>query len=201
MSVLLLLMVLVVLLVGAMLLWVLLLVGVSPGAFLRAGGAGTLLGTAVLPSALLLSPGEVRVSPTETAVSISAVAVDLGEGFFLLDLLLVLLLDLKALAALIVVSIVSVQECDGAQWNVLAAPAVSDLLSVKVSAHTDGLVAVGVINEDDDLAAIESDVVLGGQDLDTPTWMWLNSSNEIVGLLSLTLLADGVWEGHRLSVY
>jgi len=153
----------------------------------------------VLPSVLLLSTGEGGTAPTKIVVSVSVVAPDLGKSFLLLDLLLDLLLNV-ALVSLSIVGVVGVKEGGVAQWDVLSAPAVGNLLSVEISAHTDSLVPVGIINEDDDPLAIESNVVLGGQDLDTTGWVGLDASNVIVGLSALSLLANGEWEGDSLSV-
>lgn len=169
-------------------------------AFLRAGGGGRGgLDWAVLPGSFLLSPGEEGASPTEVVGGVSTVTADLGEGLFLLDLELNLVLNL-ALLGVGVESVVSVQEGHVAQRDVLAAPAVSNLLSVKVSAHTDCLVPIVVVSEDDDLGAIESNVVLGSEDLDSATWVGLDAGNVVVALGALTLLADGEWERDGLAV-
>lgn len=100
--------------------------------FLRA----VLLVLGILPSTLLL-PCLLLLAAASLGLSTG-----LGKGFFLLDLLLSLLVDVTLAAAFYVVSVVGVEEGSVAQGNVLAGPAVSDLLSVKVTTHTDGLVAV-----------------------------------------------------------
>jgi hypothetical protein len=191
---------LLVLLVGLLMLVLLMLV-LTTG-FLRAGGRGrtsTGLPSTVLPSILLLGAGEGGLSPTEVVVTVSAAALDLGEGFFFLDLLLVLWLDV-ALVTFGIESVVGVEEGGVRQGDVLAGSTVGDLLSIEISAETDSLVAVGLINEDDDLFSVESDVVLGGQDLDSTGWMGLDAGDVVVALLTLSLLADGEGEGDSLAV-
>lgn len=170
-----------VLVVGVVLLLVLMLLAAGL-TFLRrrAGGGGALVST-VLPSLLLLGAAEGGTSPTKAVGSISVAAVDLGKSLFLLDLLLSLGLDI-ALVTLGIVSVVGVEKGGVAQRNVLAAPAVGNLFSVEISTNTDSLVPVGLIDEDDDLLSIESDVVLGGQDLDSARWVGLDASDVIVAL-------------------
>lgn len=167
--------------------------------FLGAGAGGGSLHWAVLPHTLLLSTGVEGTSPTEVVGSVSRVTADLGEGLFFLDLLLNLVLDVT-LVGVRVESVVGVEEGHVAQGDVLAAPTVGNLLSVKVSAHTDSLVAVVVINKDDHLASVEGNVVLGGEDLNSTAWVRLDAGNVVVALWALALLADGEWQGNSLSV-
>lgn len=181
---------------------VVLLVLMAGLAFLRgAGGAlgSTALPSAVLPSTFLLSAGPSGTAPTKVVGSVSGVTPDLGKSFFLLDLLLNLLLDV-ALATFSIVSVVGVEEGCVAQWNVLAASAVGNLLSVKVSTHTDSLVPVVFINKDDNLLTIKSNVVLGGQNLDTTRWVGLDAGNPVIAFRALSLLANGEWKRDSLSV-
>lgn len=72
--------------------------------------------------------------------------------------------------------------------------------SIEISAHSNGLVAVATIGKEDDLFAIESDVVLGGLDFDTTTGMGLDAGNVVIASGALAILANGVWDGDGLSV-
>ena len=126
-----------------------------------------------------------------------------SKEFFLLDALFPLLLNVAALSSLALssVSIAGVHEGSGAQREVLRAAEVSNLLSVKVSAHSTGNVAVLLISVDDDLLGVnEGNIDGGGLDLDSTVWHFADLGNVVVALLALVLLNDGVWGLDGLTV-
>jgi len=118
-----------------------------------------------------------------------------SKGFFLLDPLFPLCLNVAALSSLALsgVSIAGVHERSRAQGEVLRAAEVSNFLSVKVSAHSTGNVAVVFISIDHDLLGVNEGNIDGGSlDLDSTVWHFTNLGNVVVALLALVFLNDGV---------
>jgi len=137
-------------------------------------------------------------------VRLLEVVVILGsEGFFLLDCLFVLWLNVAAFSsfALSSVSIGGVQEGSRAQREILRTAEVSNFLSVKVSAHSTGDIAVVFISVDDDLFGIKEGNIDGwGLDLDSSAWHVMDLCNVVVALFALVFLNDGVRKLNFLTV-
>jgi len=184
------------------------------GGKMGSGFCGIFLGRRVLMSALLLLISvllfmylgiSVLVSLSSPLVSLLEVMVPFGasKGFFLLDALFPLWLNVAALSSLALssVSIAGVHERSRAQREILRTAEVSNFLSVKVSAHTTGNIAVVFISINDDFLGInEGNINGGGLDLDSTVWHFADLCNVVVALLALVFLNDGVWSLDWLTV-
>jgi len=126
-----------------------------------------------------------------------------SKGFFLLDSLFPLWLNVAALSSLALssISIAGVHEGSRAQREVLRTAEVSNLLAVKVSAHSTGNIAVVFISVNDDFLGVKESNINGGSlDLDSSVWHFANLGNVVVALFALVFLNDGVWSFDWLTV-
>jgi len=95
--------------------------------------------------------------------------------------------------ALSSVRIAGVHERSRAQREVLRTAEVSNFLSIKVSTHTTGNIAVVFISVNDDLLGVnEGNINGGGLDLDSTVWHFTDLGNVVVALVALVFLNDGV---------